>query len=158
MSEAPQNYFLTIFSDSQLSHVRRRSSTFVTDVDVPLRPYVVVRRRTSIHNEIPRRGLSSLSSLAFAQGLGALAGSIWPRLARSGCHWRPCWLDLASFGSIWLPLLPWLARFGCSVRSWAPQLARFGCRNVSSCLKSSIEYTYTSYYMHTHVFQRPWGG
>ena len=37
---------------------------------------------------------------------GALAGSIWPRLARSGCPWRPGWLELALLGvlagSIWL--------------------------------------------------------
>ena len=60
----------------------------------------------------------------------ASCGSIWPRLARSGCPWRPCWFDLASTCSIWLPLVPWLARFGSFVRSWAPQLVRFGCQRL----------------------------
>ena len=41
---------------------------------------------------------------------GALAVSIWPRMARSACSWHPCWVDLAALcgpgrptGSIWLP-------------------------------------------------------
>ena len=40
---------------------------------------------------------------------GAIAGSIWPRMARSACSWHPCWVDLAALcgpgrppGSIWL--------------------------------------------------------
>ena len=41
---------------------------------------------------------------------GALAVSIWPRMARSACSWHPCWIDVAALcgpgrptGSIWLP-------------------------------------------------------
>ena len=49
----------------------------------------------------------------------ALAGSIRPQLARSGCPWRPCWVHLASNGSICGLLALLLGRFGCFVRSWA---------------------------------------
>ncbi len=49
----------------------------------------------------------ALSWATSQRSLGALAGSIWPRLARSGCPWRPGWLELALLGalagSIWLP-------------------------------------------------------
>ena len=94
----------------------------------------------SIHIENARRGLSSwpageLAELGLAQSAGrpakrpgppwlarsglnwldlaaagALAGSIWPGMARSACSWHPCRVDLAALcgpgrptGSIWLP-------------------------------------------------------
>ena len=80
----------------------------------------------------------------------ALAGWIWPRLARSGCPGRPGCLDSAApilgalAGSTWLPETPWLAlagsfwqpemprlRFGCPDYSRALWLARRGCLRLS---------------------------
>ena len=62
-------------------------------------------------------GIRAVSWATSQRSLGALAGSIWPRLARSGRPWC-AWLVLA--GSIWLRL----ARSGCPGRparvAWAP--------------------------------------
>ena len=59
----------------------------------------------------------------------ALAGSIWPRLARSGCPARlarATWLALA--GSIW----PRLGRFGCPARPGRPA-ERLGSPWLARC-------------------------
>ena len=55
---------------------------------------------------LARSGLNWLNLAA----PGAIAGSIWPRMARSACSWHPCWVDLPAScgpgrptGSIWLP-------------------------------------------------------
>ena len=84
---------------------------------------------------------------AVASGRDALAGSIWSRLARSGCSGRPGsldlavlvavgrsgWLDLAALGTpgrrfccAWAMFLLISLRRG-SVSSRSPWLLRFGC-------------------------------
>ena len=65
---------------------------------------LVTNATTRLPSDLARPGWLDLAAP------GALAGSIWPRMARSACSWHPCWVDLAALcgpgrptGSIWLP-------------------------------------------------------
>ena len=97
---------LTAGTGFYITHPYRKCSTRLVQLASWPAGFRAVSWATGQAPWLARSGLNWLDLAA----PGALAVSIWPRMARSACSWHPCWVDLAALcgpgrptGSIWLP-------------------------------------------------------